>query len=358
MTIPGGGRPTRPSVTVAIPTRNRAKWLLQAVESVLAQTYEDFQLLICDNASEDETAAVIADVADDRVRYVRSEQNIGMIANCNRAVELATTDLVIVVPDDDLLRANYLAATVPLLERSPTVGVVHTGHEIIDSNGHELPGAGSASNSSPLFERGEDFIRRTMSARWGTICWTSALFRREAFFDAGGLRADEQPFPDVPLFLRVALKWDVAHVPEPLVAVRAHANSETAQFGVVTTDGYEMRSLPELLLARRLQFIDRTEMSDHWKKRHRALARRAIAKEEVGRLADDAVLRLSWIEASRGLLRVLIRRPDAILLPRTWRFVVAHAGARAAKRRVGRLAGGTPVSPVEATATNGPPSSG
>jgi glycosyltransferase involved in cell wall biosynthesis len=77
--------PTSPRVTVVIPTFNRARFLPVAVDSVLAQTYGDFRLLIADNASTDETADIVARYDDARIDYVRRPENLGITANHNLA---------------------------------------------------------------------------------------------------------------------------------------------------------------------------------------------------------------------------------------------------------------------------------
>ena len=126
----------RPTVTVGIPTYNRAMWLKESIESVLAQTHSDFQLLICDNASEDETPEVVESFADPRIRYVRSDRNVGMIENFNRVIQLAETDFLLILPDDDVLYPEHLHSAVAVLEQYPNVGVVHTSYDVIDSESH------------------------------------------------------------------------------------------------------------------------------------------------------------------------------------------------------------------------------
>jgi glycosyltransferase involved in cell wall biosynthesis len=88
-------------VTVGIPTYNRAALLKEALESVLAQTYSKFRLVISDNASTDETSEVVASYGDARIDYIRAERNIGMIGNFNRLINLRTREFLMLLPDDD-----------------------------------------------------------------------------------------------------------------------------------------------------------------------------------------------------------------------------------------------------------------
>src|SRR5215510_10892507 len=121
-------------VTIGIPTFNRATLLRESMASVLSQSYPDFRLLVCDNASDDGTPETVASFNDSRIDYVRSDQNIGMNPNYNRVIELATTEFLLVLPDDDLLYPDHLRATVEVLEHHPRVGVVHTAFDRIDAS--------------------------------------------------------------------------------------------------------------------------------------------------------------------------------------------------------------------------------
>src|SRR4051794_17675024 len=115
-----------PSVTVGIPTFNRSTLLREAIASVVSQSYPALRILVCDNASDDDTGEVVASFDDERIDYVRADENIGMTQNFNRAVELTRTEYVVLLPDDDLLYPEHLRHTVDVLERHPRVGVVHT----------------------------------------------------------------------------------------------------------------------------------------------------------------------------------------------------------------------------------------
>ena len=117
-------------VTIGIPTYNRAKWLRESIASVLSQSYENFRLLICDNASEDETREVVESISDPRLDYMRSDRNLGMIGNYSRVIQLADTDSLVLLSDDDVLYPDYLDSVVDVLERFPSVGVLHTAFDL------------------------------------------------------------------------------------------------------------------------------------------------------------------------------------------------------------------------------------
>lgn len=107
-------------VTVAIPTYNRAALLKEAINSVLKQTYTDFDLLISDNASTDNTREVVASFNDPRVRYHRHENNTGLGSNYRFIFTVPTTELIAYLSDDDLYTPDHLETAVKALDAHPS----------------------------------------------------------------------------------------------------------------------------------------------------------------------------------------------------------------------------------------------
>lgn len=129
-----------PRVSVALPVRNGRKYLRACLESLLAQTFRDFELIICDNASTDETEAICREYAqrDPRIRYHRNPANIGPAANFNRGYELARGEYLKWQAFDDILDPAYLENCVKLLDSDPTVSLAHTKTMIIDDQGQVI----------------------------------------------------------------------------------------------------------------------------------------------------------------------------------------------------------------------------
>ena len=328
----------RVRVTVGIPTFNRASLLRETVESVLAQTYTAFQLLICDNASDDDTMELVAAFADPRVRYVRSSENIGLIPNQNRVMELAETEYLVVLPDDDLLYPDHLAETVATLDRNQTVGFVHTAFDVIDATSQPtersrmlLEAAGGL-----MIESGPAFLERSMRSPW-TVCWPSALFRTEALTGAGRQRVSDGVMQDFPLLMRIARDWDVAFLPETLAATRMHAGAATVALASSAGGRLIYDDHARILHQHRLQFIDEANLQRDVARRYRAAADDTYRRETVRTLADRAGLGKSWTSTWSALTRVVRDEPRAALLPETWKLVAAQLGGRRAKRAVGRF---------------------
>src|SRR5258708_6443684 len=107
-----------PKVTVCLPTYNRAHYLREAIESVLSQTFQDFELLICDNASTDETSEVVKSFRDARIRYVRHSRNINMPKNWVYAVNESTGQYCGILSDDDRWDPLFLERLITPLDEN------------------------------------------------------------------------------------------------------------------------------------------------------------------------------------------------------------------------------------------------
>ena len=103
-------------ITIVIPTYNRADYLREAIDSVLSQTYQDFELLICDNASTDNTPVLIKNYNDSRIKYYRHQTNIGMQQNWRFALSYPNTPFIALLSDDDLLLPHHIGKAVNSLQ--------------------------------------------------------------------------------------------------------------------------------------------------------------------------------------------------------------------------------------------------
>lgn len=127
----------KPRVSIGLPVFNGENYIEHALESILAQTYRDFELIISDNASTDSTPNICQAYADKdpRIRYYRNEENLGGPANFNHAFELSTGEYFKWAAHDDVLAPGFLLACVQVLDRDPKVVLCHPRARIIDENG-------------------------------------------------------------------------------------------------------------------------------------------------------------------------------------------------------------------------------
>src|ERR1700682_2243328 len=128
-------------ITIGLPVYNGAKYLAAAMDSILAQSYGDFDLLISDNASTDGTEEICRDYAkkDPRIRYIRQRQNLGAAANHNLLIPMTDSPYFKWASHDDLLAPGFLAACVDVLDRDSTVVLASPASMLIDEVGKPLP---------------------------------------------------------------------------------------------------------------------------------------------------------------------------------------------------------------------------
>ena len=118
-----------PHVTVLMPTYNVAPYVKEAIESVLRQTYKDFELLVIDDCSKDNTVEVVRAIDDPRIRVEQNEHNLGLADNLNRGLSLITTEYVARMDGDDIAEPFWLEKEVAVLDANPEIGICSGGFE-------------------------------------------------------------------------------------------------------------------------------------------------------------------------------------------------------------------------------------
>lgn len=129
-----------PKVSVVLTTYNRARVLDQTVQSILSQSYEDFELVVRDDASQDETEGICRDFErqDHRVRYRRGLKNVGMPGNLNAGIEACSAEYVANLHDGDLYEPTLLEKWTAALDASPRAAFVFNAYRAIDANGRTI----------------------------------------------------------------------------------------------------------------------------------------------------------------------------------------------------------------------------
>lgn len=205
-----------PKVTVVIPCYNGARYLGQAIDSVLNQTYSDYEIVVVDDGSTDATAQVVAGYGD-KVRYLYQE-NQGLPAARNRGVASSTGDYLTFLDADDLLLPNKLARQVAALEAEPRLGLVASGYQCIDENGWVL-GDQRPWNGRPTID--------PMTVLIGGLTVVHAVLLRRFWFDrVGGFDPSFRYSEDMDLWYRLCLAGcPMGWVPAVVCQYRIHAGN-------------------------------------------------------------------------------------------------------------------------------------
>lgn len=323
-----------PAVTVVIPTYNRPRWLGEAIGSVLAQTYGDFELVVSDNASAPETAEVVARYDDPRLRYVRREEHTDMNTHFSFWLRNVETPFLFLLPDDDLMYPELLESAVAMLEREPSAGAVHAQADVIGDDGrlvhaaHDMSGAGA-----DVVEPGAEFVRAAMRSAY-RVHASTALFRTAAVRDLAYEQAD-YPATDFGLWLRLAAEWDIAFIGRPLAAYRVHGGSYTALGADVRPQGYlQGREMIESIRTAKLRFLDARGDAYPDARRLRRDAKRALRRQLVTRTSILTYPERRLARIVRELARDARRDPRVVTDGGAWRLV---AGGALGPRLVERL---------------------
>jgi len=127
----------KPRVSIGMPVRNGQKYIREAIESILAQTFTDWELIVCDNASTDSTEQIVREFAarDPRVRYHRNPADIGPANNHNVGFEMSRGEYFRWHAHDDMIAPDYLALTVKALDEDPTIVCAYPQTKIVDDKG-------------------------------------------------------------------------------------------------------------------------------------------------------------------------------------------------------------------------------
>lgn len=216
-----------PKVSVCIPTYNRSGLLPYAVNSVLRQTYTDFELIICDDGSTDNTALVVSQWEESRIRYIRHPHNIGRSRNMRSGFEAASGTYFIKFDDDDALTPEFLEKTVAVLEAEPSIDFVCTNHWIIDAKADRIDSATSENSAKwgkDKLGRGAipDLMKETF--QYQSLQVGSTLFRRACLEKVNYMRPEADGCEDFDLLVRLALAGANGYfVPEFLMEYRLHS---------------------------------------------------------------------------------------------------------------------------------------
>ena len=206
---------TMPKVSVIIPTYRRPEFLPRAIASVLCQTFEDFELLIIDDASQDTTGQVVKSISDERIRYCCNEINKGGAGSRNRGIREAQSSYIAFLDDDDEWLPEKLELQVALLDQSPPeVGGIYSGYEKIMSTTGE-----SLGKTLPT-KRGDLSYELLLS---NPLAGTSALLLRKECFEVSGLFDEELPsYQDYDLWIRISKAFEFDFVNKILYRYHVH----------------------------------------------------------------------------------------------------------------------------------------
>ncbi len=303
-----------PKVSVVIPVYNSQDYVSEAIDSILAQTFTDFELLLIDDASTDGSPEIMRSYRDPRIRLVRNEPNVGVPKTHNKGIELACGTYIAMLDHDDYSDPERLAKQVDFLDRNRDHAVVGTWGELIDETGRAL-------GKTKKFPVSPDDVRSHLLFK-NCILHPSIMARKAVLED---YRYSERfaICDDFDLFVRIANKHKLSNLPNVLVRHRRHTRSTSNRQAHFKKD--------EKLEIFAAQLTDLgVTFTDNDLERHLILGQlKSLGFTPDGNYLDWAE---SWLGKLAGANRRALRYsevPFSHVLGEMWLTACWHASARA-----------------------------
>jgi glycosyltransferase involved in cell wall biosynthesis len=216
-----------PKISVCLPTFNGAKYVGLAIDSILAQSFQDFELIVCDDRSSDNTPQIIRTYADrdDRVKFTTNSKRLGLFQNYNECISKSQGQFIKPFAQDDVLAPKTLARMIEAFSRNDHVVLVSSARKWIDANGMETKQIAHFHSDTVL--KGKDVI---MAHLIGLSNWigepSAVMFKAGATgnkFDTGF-----HHYGDIEYWLRILEHGSLLYLSEPLCSFRRHDESSTS----------------------------------------------------------------------------------------------------------------------------------
>ena len=218
------------TATVLMPVYNGMRYLREAIDSILKQTFEDFEFLIVDDASTDESANVVLSYSDDRIRFVQNESNVGQVRCQNIGLGLARGRYIARLDQDDSSLSTRLERQVAVMDSDPRLAVVGTWMSKVDEHGHE---------TGLWLGKVDDYADYLFTSLTNSLplYHPSVMFRRDAVMNVDGYDETLPYCEDQDLWRRLLLVGYRARViPEPLTRYRIHVGQQSVSKSKTQTD--------------------------------------------------------------------------------------------------------------------------
>jgi len=213
-----------PKVSVIVPTKNRVHFLSIAIRSILDQSFKDFEIIIVDAASSEDTRKTVEQFEDARIRYVSEKTDRGISASRNKGIEVSKGEIIAFLDDDDIWMPSKLQKQLNLMRDDPLVGVVYTASFKINESGEIL------GYPNLPFLKGH-ILPKILEKNYIGGCST-VVVKRECLEKSGLFDEDFFFGEDFDLWVRLAKHCRFDYVGDPLVAYRVHQKRMTTKTDV------------------------------------------------------------------------------------------------------------------------------
>ena len=236
--------PKHPVLSVLLPVYNAEAYVSEALESILNQTFKDFEVLVADDGSVDSTRQIIDAYEDSRIRRLHSDVNRGKVAICDFLLKYAEGVYVTVHDGDDWSDVNRFEKQVSLLTRSPRLGMCGCGFRSYDAKGTFI--------SNHVMPTDFDTIKLEIGLR-SQFHGPTMMFRKSILNEIGGLYRYFTHAEDIDFSMRVIEKYEAVNLPDLLYNYRVHTQSLTNRIGLINDQRFINYDLINFLADQRKQ---------------------------------------------------------------------------------------------------------
>lgn len=210
-----------PRVSIIIPAYNAMRYLPETLESALAQSFSDFEIIIINDGSTDDIKDWFLSVQDSRVRLI-SQPNQGKSVALNKGISQTSGDYIAFLDADDIWERAKLEKQVTCLEANPTVGLVYTWTALADETGQ--------ATGRVLASHAEGQVWKSLILKNILACGSTPMVRRQCFDVVGLFSTELPPAEDWDMWLRLAACYQFSVIKQPLVRYRKHSSNTSAMW--------------------------------------------------------------------------------------------------------------------------------
>lgn len=237
-----------PTVSVILSVYNGERYLNESIDSVLNQQFGDFEFLIYDAGSTDNTAAIVESKKDTRIKFLRSTENQGLSLILNKLIATAKGKYIRLWSCDDIMKPHCLATEINFYKHNPELGFCYSNCDTIDERGRFIPP--TEIDETPTIISPQ--LATQLMFYWGCLpaSISAAMINKEVLEKTGGFDTSLFPSTDFDLWVRIAEKYSIGFIKQPLIILRYHRAQLSKSKKITLVIMKENRQIYERLLKR------------------------------------------------------------------------------------------------------------
>jgi len=213
-----------PKVSICIPTFNSSKYIFECLNSVKEQTYKDFEVIVTDNDSSDDTLEIVDLFKGLNLKVYKNDQNFGIGKNFNMACSKANGELIKLLPSDDIIYPKSLEQSINYFSQYKNISMVMTSKDLINNQSKIIYKNFSSLNTG--FYNGKDIAKKILYSGRNPLGEPGySLIKKESYLKAGGFNENLSFTLDIDLWMRILEHEDIFYINKPLGGFRIHPSS-------------------------------------------------------------------------------------------------------------------------------------